>query len=139
MQPADARARFKASQVARLATVGAEGLPHLVPVCFAVIGDRIVTAVDHKPKRTTQLRRLRNIAANPQVSLLADAYDPDDWTALWWARADGTARVLQAASDAEAAAIDALVERYPQYRAQRPAGPAIEIAVSRWAGWSASG
>jgi PPOX class probable F420-dependent enzyme len=139
MQPDDARARFAASQVARLATVGADGLPHLVPVCFAVVDDRIVTAVDHKPKRTTQLRRLRNIAANPQVCLLVDAYDAVDWAALWWARADGTARVLRAGSAAEVAAIAALVERYPQYRAQRPAGPAIAILVSRWTGWSASG
>jgi PPOX class probable F420-dependent enzyme len=138
MQPAEARARFAASPVARLATVGAEGLPHLVPVCFAVVGDRIVTAVDHKPKRTTELRRLRNIAANPSVCVLADAYDADDWSALWWARADGTARVLEAGSAAEDAAIAALVERYPQYRARRPAGPAIEISVVHWTGWSAN-
>src|SRR5258706_15176176 len=95
METEEARARFAASQVARLATVGADSLPHLVAVCFALDGDRIVTAIDHKPKRTTQLRRLRNIRANPNVCLLADYYDADDWTALWWARADGTARILE--------------------------------------------
>ena len=75
MQADDARARFAAAQVARLATVGADGSPHLVAICFAVEGDRIVTAIDHKPKRTTRLRRLANIAANPSVSLLVDHYD----------------------------------------------------------------
>ena len=120
MQPAEARALFAATPVARLATVGADGLPHLVPVCFAVLGDRIVTAVDHKPKRTTLLRRLANITVNPGVCLLVDAYDPADWTALWWARADGTAHVVDADDAAAATAIDALVERYPQYRVTRP-------------------
>jgi PPOX class probable F420-dependent enzyme len=137
MQPADARALFAATPVARLATVGADDLPHLVPVCFAVLGDRIVTAVDHKPKRTTRLRRLANIAANPAVCLLVDAYDPADWTALWWARADGTARVVEADAPEADDAIAALVERYPQYRVTRPSGPVIDIAVNRWSGWSA--
>jgi PPOX class probable F420-dependent enzyme len=137
MQPDEVRARFAATPVARLATVGADGLPHLVPVCFALLGDRIVTAVDHKPKRTSRLRRLANIAANPGVCVLVDAYDPADWSALWWARADGTARVADGPGSAEA--IAALVERYPQYRARRPDGPVIEIAVTRWSGWSAAG
>jgi PPOX class probable F420-dependent enzyme len=137
MQSDEVRARFAATPVARLATVGADGLPHLVPVCFALLGDRIVTAVDHKPKRTSRLRRLANIAANPGVCVLVDAYDPADWSALWWARADGTARVADGSGSAEA--IAALVERYPQYRARRPDGPVIEIAVTRWSGWSAAG
>ncbi len=138
MQPDEARARFAASPVARLATVGADGLPHLVPVCFALLRDRIVTAVDHKPKRTSRLRRLANIAANPAVCLLVDAYDPADWSALWWARADGAAHVVEAEDPASAEAIDALVERYPQYRAARPEGPVIDIAIARWSGWNAA-
>ncbi len=139
MQPDEARSRFAATPVARLATVGDDGRPHLVPVCFAVLGERIVTAVDHKPKRTSRLRRLANIEVNPAVCLLVDAYDPADWTALWWARADGTARLADADAPGSAAAIDALVERYPQYRVTRPEGPVIEIAVTRWSGWSAAG
>lgn len=139
MQLDEVRIRFETSRVARLATVGADGAPHLVPVCFALLGDRIVTAVDHKPKRTGRLRRLTNIAANPAVCLLVDAYDPADWTALWWARADGTAHVADATDPGSAEAIAALVERYPQYRVTRPAGPVIDIAVSRWSGWSAAG
>src|SRR5215210_939155 len=98
---------------ARLATAGRDGRPHVVPCTFAVLGDAtIVSAVDHKPKRTTALRRLANIAANPRVAVLADHY-ADDWTKLWWARADGTAHVV--APDAEpelrAAALDALTGR----------------------------
>ena len=89
--PAEARGRFAAARVARLATADATGQPHLVPVTFAVAGDMVYTAVDAKPKRTTALRRLANVAANPRVSLLVDHYD-DDWSRLWWVRADGRRR-----------------------------------------------
>jgi PPOX class probable F420-dependent enzyme len=129
----EARARFAAARVARLATVSAAGVPHLVPVTFAVIGERVVFVVDDKPKSTTRLRRLDNIAAQPAVCLLADVYD-DDWTRLWWARADGTATVL--ATDAEA--IDALAARYPAYVERRPRGPVVSIEVTGWTGWAAA-
>ncbi|MGA9834953.1 MAG: TIGR03668 family PPOX class F420-dependent oxidoreductase, partial [Trebonia sp.] len=89
----DARARLAAQRVARLATAGRDGQPHLVPVTFAVDGDRICTAVDHKPKTTPNLRRLRNIAENPRVTLLTDHYT-DDWAGLWWVRVDGHASVV---------------------------------------------
>jgi PPOX class probable F420-dependent enzyme len=129
---AQARDRFAASVVARLATTGPGGRPHLVPVTFALLDDAtIVSAVDHKPKRTTALRRLANIAANPEVSLLVDHYE-DDWSELWWARADGHARVL----DDFPAAAQALVARYPQYRERRPSGPFIVVEVERFSGWS---
>jgi PPOX class probable F420-dependent enzyme len=130
----EARARFAAARVARLATVSAAGVPHLVPVTFAVIGERVVFVVDDKPKSTTRLRRLDNIAARPAVCLLADVYD-DDWSQLWWARADGTATVL--ATDAEA--IDALAARYPAYVERRPRGPVVSIEVTAWTGWAAAG
>src|SRR5207244_611648 len=81
------------AKVARLATIGAGGKPHVVPITFAVDGDTIYFAVDAKPKRTTDLKRLRNIAANSSVSVLVDHYE-DDWTKLWWVRVDGTARLL---------------------------------------------
>ena len=103
-----------------------------MPVTFAVIDDdTIVTAVDHKPKRTKALARLRNIEAHPAVSVLADEYDDADWSRLWWARADGVARVL----DASPRAVSLLVARYPQYAELPPAGPVIEIEVTRWSGW----
>ena len=130
----DARRRFAAARHAYLGTADAMGQPHLVPVTFAFSGtDRVVIAVDHKPKRSTDLRRLRNIAANPQVSLLVDEYH-EDWTQLWWVRADGVATVLTDAERAEP--LDRLAEKYPVYRLLRPDGPVISIAVHTWRSWS---
>lgn len=131
---AEARARFAGARVARLATVSAAGLPHLVPVTFAVLGGRIVFVVDDKPKSTTRLRRLDNIRVRPSVCLLVDVYD-DDWSRLWWARADGTATVLAADPDA----VDALAARYPAYVERRPTGPVVSIDVTAWTGWAAAG
>ena len=122
---------FASARVARLATVREDGSPHLVPIVFAVAGDVIYSAVDAKPKRTRSLRRLANIADEPRVSVLADHYE-DDWSRLWWVRADGLARVL----DASPAALAALTARYPQYRDTPPPGPFLEITVDRWSGWS---
>jgi PPOX class probable F420-dependent enzyme len=130
----EARRRFASASVAQLATVGADGRPHVVPIVFAVEGDTIYSAVDQKPKRTTKLRRLANIEANPKVSVLVDHYE-DDWQKLWWVRADGRAQVLDASEANEA--IDRLAERYEQYVAERPAGPVLAIEVERWSGWSA--
>jgi len=129
------RERFAAARVARLATADAAGRPHLVPIVFAVAGEVIYSAVDAKPKRSAALRRLANIAANPRVSVLVDHYD-DDWTALWWVRADGTALVVPAADPAGRDAVDRLVARHPQYAARRPDGPVIVVTVTRWTGWS---
>lgn len=128
LSAAEARRRLIGARVVRLATADAGGVPHLVPATFAVDGDTILIAVDAKPKRHTNLRRLRNVAENPHVSVLADHY-ADDWTQLWWARADGTARVVDVA-------VDLLVAKYPQYREQRPAGPVLAIDVTRWSGWA---
>ena len=125
--------RFAAARVARLATVDDSGAPHLVPVVFALAGDVIHSAVDAKPKRHRALRRLANIAHEPRVSVLADHYD-DDWSALWWVRADGVARVL----DESPAGLAALTAKYPQYRATPPPGPFLQIEVRRWSSWSAS-
>jgi PPOX class probable F420-dependent enzyme len=138
---AQARERFAAARVARLATADAGGRPHLVPVVFAVDGDCVYSVVDAKPKRTTALRRLANVAENPMVALLADHYDDADWDALWWVRAEGVARVLDPESgvDAERAeaarAVDLLRARYPQ---QRAVGMVLAVDVERWSGWSAA-
>jgi len=101
-----------------------------------VDGDLIYSAVDAKPKTTTRLARLRNIAADPRVAMLADHYEPD-WDLLWWARADGTATVLAGAAEM-AAPLALLARRYPQYRATPPRGPVIRVQVERWTGWAAS-
>ncbi|MHA7987415.1 TIGR03668 family PPOX class F420-dependent oxidoreductase [Rathayibacter sp. CAU 1779] len=133
---ADARARLGSARVATLATVGDNGSPHVVPITFAVEGDRIYSAVDHKPKTSTRLQRLHNITEHPRVSLLVHHYD-DDWDALWWVRVDGSARVISSAEELRHP-VDLLVERYAQYREHRPAGPVIQILADRWTGWSSS-
>jgi PPOX class probable F420-dependent enzyme len=134
VSPEQARGRFAAARVARLATADAAGQPHLVPVTFAVDGDTIYTAVDAKPKRTTALRRLANVAANPRVSLLVDHYD-DDWSRLWWVRADGTARIVPASSAETARASALLGDRYPAFALR---GDVLAVDVTHWTGWSAA-
>ena len=132
----DARQRFGGARVASLATMSPEGQPHIVPITLAVDGDVIYTAVDFKPKSTPRLRRLSNIHANPRVAVLADHYD-EDWSALWWVRADGMAAILDSRPEMTAPA-ELLTGRYPQYRDNPPAGPVIAIRVARWTGWSAT-
>lgn len=128
------RERVVAARVARLATVRPDVTPHVVPITFAVDGWSIVTAIDHKPKRTTDLQRLRNVEANPAVSVLVDHYD-DDWRRLWWARADGTARAVAAPDAAEA--LELLAAKYAAYRHRPPEGPVIVVTVDRWKTWTA--
>ncbi len=135
-----ARRLFADSPVARLATVSGDHVPHLVPVVFAVESDptiagrdTVYTGVDGKPKSGRPLRRLSNIAANPQVSLLVDSY-ADDWDALWWVRADGVAQVHD-----DGAVVDTayrlLRAKYPQYETVSLTGPVIAITVHRWRWW----
>ena len=124
-----AEERLALARIGRLATVTPAGRPHVVPVCFALDGGRIVTAVDGKPKRTRQLARLENVRATGRASLLVDHYE-EDWSQLWWVRVDGAAEVIESE-----AAIDVLAEKYAQYRTDRPAGPVIAIAPDRWRSW----
>ncbi|EWM13345.1 TIGR03668 family PPOX class F420-dependent oxidoreductase [Kutzneria sp. 744] len=124
--------RFAQARVARLATAGADGRPHLVPVTFAVHDDLVVIAVDHKPKTTTNLRRLRNIRENDQVSMLVDHYD-EDWGQLWWVRVDGTATVIDGPEMAEP--VEWLMAKYEQYRERPPTGPVIRIRVFTVVNW----
>ena len=133
MDPREARHRFASARVARLATVAADGAPHLVPVVFAVTGDRIHTAVDAKPKRTTALRRLANIAAEPRVALLVDHYD-EDWSTLWWIRVDGEGRVVDDGLERDRA-VAALAAKYPQYRRQAPPGAVVTLTTTSWRSW----
>ncbi len=133
MDQAEARRRFSGASVARLATIRPRGDPHLVPITFATRGDLIVSAIDHKPKSGGRLARLENIAAEPRVTALVDHY-ATDWNRLWWVRADGTARVVEAGPE-HADAVAWLAAKYPQYRRQPPTGPVISIAVERWAWW----
>jgi PPOX class probable F420-dependent enzyme len=134
--PEEARERFSAARVARLATADATGRPHLVPIVFAVEADSVYSVVDAKPKRTGALRRLANVRENPAVALLVDHYDDADWSALWWVRAEGNARVLRPDEPEARRALALLAQRYPQ---QQAAGAVLAVDVGRWRGWSARG
>ncbi|NDU73697.1 TIGR03668 family PPOX class F420-dependent oxidoreductase [Actinomadura sp. DSM 109109] len=136
LPPDEARRLLATVPVARLATVGEDARPHLVPVTFAVHRGAVYTAVDHKPKTTRNLRRLADIRANPRVALLADHYE-DDWDRLWWVRVDGHAVVVDDPART-AGPVGLLADRYPQYRARPPEGPVIAITIDAWTGWSAS-
>jgi PPOX class probable F420-dependent enzyme len=119
-----------AERVARLATVGADGRPHVVPVCFALHGDTLYTAVDEKPKSTRRLRRLANIEANPQVELVIDHWD-EDWSQLWWVRLAGRAEIV----DQHARALELLQAKYAQYREAPPAGPFVVVRIESRREW----
>ena len=134
MTPHEARQRFAAARVARLATADAAGRPHIVPVTFAVEGDVVYSAVDAKPKRGIALKRLANVAVNPAVAMLADHY-ADDWNELWWVRADGTGRVVDPEDPEGARALSLLADRYPGFAAR---GVVLAVDVRRWSGWAAS-
>jgi PPOX class probable F420-dependent enzyme len=131
----EARERFATARVARLATLGANGSPHLVPVTFAVDGDAVAFAIDAKPKTTQRLQRLRNIERDPRVSLIVDAY-AEDWSTLWWVRADGTAEHV--VGDVAERWVKRLQTKYAQYLASPPTGPVVQIRIDRWTGWQAT-
>jgi PPOX class probable F420-dependent enzyme len=112
------RAFAECHRVARLATADAAGAPHVIPICYAVVGDAFYFVVDEKPKRTrTGLKRLRNIAANPHVAVVIDDYD-DDWSRLAYLLVRGRAAVVAERTEYEAV-LSALRKRYPQYRAMQ--------------------
>ncbi len=135
MDEQQARSRFAAARVAHLATARPDGSPHVIPVVFALEHDVVWLAVDEKPKRTRALQRLKNIEREPRVAVLVDAYS-EDWTRLWWVRADGRGRVTDdPAETARAAAL--LGAKYAQHAARPPGGPAIAIDVDRFDYWSA--
>ena len=134
METAEHRRRFASSPVARLSTVRPDGGPHVVPIVFALVEDTVFSAVDSKPKRSTNLQRLANLRAEPRCALLVDHYE-DDWRRLWWVRADGAATVV-VAPPAEHPGIRALVQRFPVYRDEPPSGPLLVVTVQRWTGWA---
>ena len=131
----DARERFASAPVAQLATAGPDGVPHLVPVVFALSHDVIYTAVDAKRKSGRRLRRMDNIEANPSVSLIVDHYE-DDWSQLWWVRADGTAEIHYSGEEMATGYFE-LRRKYAQYQRIALDGPVIAVAVGRWSGWQA--
>ncbi len=130
------RERVERARVGRLATVGADGRPHLVPICFALAGETLYSAVDEKPKRSRRLQRLENIRLHEDVAVLVDEYK-DDWSRLWWVRLRGKGRELEDGPEKDRA-LRLLREKYEQYGQEPPSGPVLAIDVSEWRGWAAA-
>jgi PPOX class probable F420-dependent enzyme len=129
-------ARLTAARVARLATTDADGRPHLVPIVFALAGDTLYSAVDRKRKRSQTLRRIENARARPDVTILVDQYDDDDWGRLWWIRLRGRARVLDDGEEREHA-LRLLEEKYEQYLDEPPEGPVLAVDITEVREWEA--
>jgi PPOX class probable F420-dependent enzyme len=135
MDEALIRQRASSARVAHLATVRADGRPHVVACCFALDGDRAYTAVDDvKPKRTLELRRLDNIRHHSSATLLVDHYD-DDWSALWWIRMEGDADIAEPGSPAHDVGVRLLAGKYEPYRDRPPPGTMIVIRIDAWRAW----
>jgi PPOX class probable F420-dependent enzyme len=133
------RRRLAAARTGHLATVRPDGTPHVVVCCFALAldatdTDTLWSAVDGKPKSTTQLQRLRNVAGHPAASLLVDHYDDADWDELWWVRVDGIARIVSDPAE-RSKAVAALQAKYDQYRSMALDGPVLALDVGRWSAW----
>ena len=131
-----------AMPVARIATVGDDGAPHVVPIVFVAVDGVLYSPIDGKPKRGTELQRLRNVARRPNVSVIIDHYDAD-WRRLWWVRIDATAEAITA--DTVSAVIwdrivAALHAKYPQYDSVRlfaDVPTLLRITPHRHTAWSA--
>jgi PPOX class probable F420-dependent enzyme len=137
LDPDEARARFAAAPVARLATLRADGSPRLVPITFALVDGLVCSAVDEvKPKTTTRLARLADVQRDPRVGLVVDHY-ADDWSTLWWVRVDGTAAVHER-GDLHERVVAALAAKYPPYAAAPPSGVVLVVTPTRWTGWTAA-
>jgi len=130
------RRLVESARVGHLGTVGADGTPHVVPVCFVLVDQVAYTAVDQKPKRSTELRRTANLVATGHACLLVDSYS-EDWSTLWWVRLDGRGRVAGEPGE-QTRALAALRDKYQQYAERPPTGPVLCVDVARWSGWSAA-
>jgi len=125
-----------------LATIAPDGRPRLVPICFVVDGEppTLYTPIDDKPKRSDAplaLARVRDIAADPRVTVLVDRWD-EDWPRLAWLRADCRATLLEpgAGPEEHSAAVAALRTKYPRYATHRlEERPLIRIALERVTSW----
>jgi coenzyme F420-0:L-glutamate ligase/coenzyme F420-1:gamma-L-glutamate ligase len=133
-----AQDRFlRSARTGHLATADAKGRPQVVPVCFVFDGQAIYSVLDAKPKITPlrQLRRVKNILANPQVSLVVDHYE-EDWDKLQYILVSGDAELLES-GEKWALAIAMLREKYPQYQAMDlDQSPVIKITPVRYSPWS---
>ena len=127
-------------RIGHLATADKSGAPHVVPVCFGLLGDRLYITIDRKPKRngTRPLKRLSNIAANPRTAIVFDRYD-EDWRRLAWVMLRGHAEILAAGPEHDRAQA-LLRSRYDQYAAMPIEDlPVIAIDVQHVTSWGALG
>ena len=123
--------------VARLATADRSGVPHVVPVCFGVSNGCIFILLDHKPKQAklTNLKRVKNILENSNVSRIIDHYD-NDWTNLWYILISGHAALLEETPE-RPEVLDTLVHKYPQYESRDLySNPLIKIIPSNVLFWA---
>lgn len=131
------REYVETARVGRLATVDAEGRPHAVPVCFALLDDHIVSPVDEKPQEVPPdaLRRSRNIEQNPRVTLVVDHYT-EDWSRLGWVQVRGTAAHCEPDEDPHPDGLSALRNKYDQYATHAlEERPLIRIAPGSVRSW----
>lgn len=137
------RAFLASARRAILATIAADRLPRLVPICFVVDDGRPVlyTPLDDKPKRSddpASLARVRDLLSDPRVSVVVDRWD-EDWTRLAWLRCDGRAVLLDpttADTDLHGRVVAALRAKYPQYGTHRlETRPIIRIDIERMTSW----
>ena len=139
---AETRRFLDAHRVAHLATAGADGAPHVIPVCYAIDDAALYFVADAKPKRgnARDLLRLRNLRANPRAAVVVDDYD-EDWSRLAWVMVRGPARELSPPTE-HAAALALLRARYPQYREMALddtlAHPVVRIEPARVIAWRAA-
>lgn len=137
LEERDARARLAAHDHGVLSTLHPERGVDAVPVVYAVDDDGFVgVPIDRvKPKTSSRLQRERNLAADPRATLLVDHWNRDDWSALWWVRAE-----LQWRDDGWGRADDLAVRlaaRYPQYAGQ-PFDRVLVLRIVGVSGWAAS-
>ena len=131
---------LRSARIGHLATSDKSGQPHVVPICFVFDGTDFYSPIDEKPKRTApqKLKRLKNIRANPRVSLVIDRYD-EDWTKLGYVLVFGTARILSR-GEKHRQAVALLRRKYSQYRQMAiQERPMIVIRPSRVITWGAVG
>ena len=131
------RAFLEAQRVGRLATVDADGMPHVVPVCYALLDRTLYVVLDEKPKNVAArgLKRVRNILANPRAALVVDHYEDADWSRLGWVMALGAARIIEPGAE-HATALRGLRDRYPQYLSMDlDRSPMIALRIEKITRW----
>jgi PPOX class probable F420-dependent enzyme len=128
---------LRSARTGHLATASAAGEPHVIPVCYALVGEALYIAIDEKPKSGRRLLRLRNIEATGQAALVVDHYD-ENWTQLAWVLARGPAGIITSADPQHAPALAALRDKYAQYRSMAlEDAEMIELRPGRWNTWRA--